>query len=202
MKTKNILQTILALSGSYSLVIFFAAIMERMHLATDDLFWTICPAVILTAFMALSIYAFYTGIWSKKATAPKKAAVLRCVEGVLCLLCGIILSIVVFYMIAQDDSAIFNYEIALNIISLLILLTFIISATIYIIKFGILNNKIEKYGYWMLHLRNTEIAFIWFIAPLGLGIKMYWALNIFLYPICALILLTGILFAIIFTKKD
>jgi len=202
MKTKNILQTILALSGSYSLVIFFAAIMERIHLATDDLFWIICPSLILTIFIALSIYAFHTGIWCKNVSSPKKAAVLRCVEGVLCLLCGIILSIVVFYMIAQDDATIFNYEIALNIISLLILLTFIISATIYIIKYGILNNKIEKFGYWMLHLRNTEIAFIWFIAPLGLGIKMYWALNIFLYPICALILFAGIILAVIFTKKN
>lgn len=202
MKTKSIFQAILALSGSYSLVIFFAAIMERMHLATDDLFWIICPSLILTIFIALSIYAFHTGIWCKNVSAPKKAAVFRCVEGVLCLLCGVALALAVFFMITQDDATIFNYEIALNIISLLILLTFIISATIYIIKYGILNNKIEKYGYWMLHLRNTEIAFIWFIAPLGLGIKMYWALNIFLYPICALILLTGILLAIIFTKKD
>lgn len=202
MKTKSIFQAILALSGSYSLVIFFVAIMERMHLATDDLFWIICPSLILTIFIALSIYAFHTGIWCKNVSAPKKAAVFRCVEGVLCLLCGVALALAVFFMITQDDATIFNYEIALNIISLLILLTFIISATIYIIKYGILNNKIEKYGYWMLHLRNTEIAFIWFIAPLGLGIKMYWALNIFLYPICALILLTGILLAIIFTKKD
>ena len=201
MKTKSIFQAILALSGSYLLAISFAAIMERMHLATDDLFWTICPAVILTAFMALSIYAFHTGIWCKNVSAPKKAAVFRCVEGVFCLLCGVALALAVFFMITQDDTTILDYEIALNIISMLILLTFIISATIYIIKYGVLNNKIEKYGYWMLHLRNTEIAFVWFLAPIGLGVKMHWALNIFLYPICALILFAGIILAVIFNKK-
>jgi len=201
MKTKSIFQAILALSGSYLLAISFAAMLERMHLATDDLFWIICPAVILTAFMALSIYAFHTGIWCKNVSSPKKAAVFRCVEGVFCLLCGVALALAVFFMITQDDTTILDYEIALNIISMLILLTFMISATIYIIKYGILNNKIEKYGYWMLHLRNTEIAFIWFLAPIGLGVKMHWALNIFLYPICALILFAGIILAVIFNKK-
>ena len=201
MKTKRILQSILALSGSFSLVMTFAAVMERMHLASNDLYWTICPSVILAVFIALSIYAFHTGIWSKNANAPKKAAVLRCVEGIFCLLCGIALALALFFMIVQNEATISNYGMALKIISSMILLTFVITATIYIVNFGVLNKKIEKYGYWMLHLRNAEIAFIWFLAPIGLGIKMHWALNIFLYPVCTLILLAGILLAVIFNKK-
>ena len=202
MKTKSILQAILALSGSYSLVVSSAAIMESLHLAPQGLVdWIFCPSVILIIFVVLSIYAFHTGIWSKNASTPKTAAVLRCVEGIFCLLCGIALDFVVSPMIAKNDATISNYETGLNIISILILLTFMVTATIYIVKYGTLNSKIEKYGYWMLHLRNTEIALIWFLAPFGLAIRMHWPRNIFLFPTCALILLAGILLALIVARK-
>ena len=201
MKTKSILQAILALSGSYSLVLFLVALMERTHLAFNSLGWeTIAGSVILAVFIVLSLYAFHNGIRRKDASTPTASVVLRGIEGVICLLCGVVLAFMAIFVIRYEDWTT-SICMVLNITSMLILLTCMITAAIYIVKYGWLNSKIEKYGYWMLHLRNTEIALIVSLAPIGLAIKMHWALGIFLYPICVLIPLAGILLALIVTKK-